>query len=187
MIIKWNEKFQASREIFWGGVVFSEPLNHATKLTSYHPGLHECMRNSFNFPLLKILWWEPGGISRTLEVFLESLVNAPCLLDSGYEVEVSLGNSCPGWSRARGGARGLQRNPISCCSLIWRSLCKLLVWVVLSAPWAGIIMTPVLDMVCHYWRVPWLLTSYFLSVVTDNKAISSGIQEASVLLDGRHR
>ena len=55
MVIKCNEEFQASGEIFWGSVVFSQPLNHAAELSSHHQGLDEHRKNSFNVQLLKIL------------------------------------------------------------------------------------------------------------------------------------
>lgn len=124
MVIKCNEEFQASGEIFWGSVAFSEPLIHAAELTSYHPRLDECMRNSFNFQLLKILWWGRSGISRALEVFLESWTNVPCPLESDCEVEVpNLGNGSAGWGRSM---RGLAHDPCvwsTCLGIFVERMC----------------------------------------------------------------
>lgn len=158
MVIKCNEEFQASGEIFWGSVAFSEHLILAAELTSYHPGLDECMRNSLNFQLLKILWWGHSGISRALEVFLESWTNVPCPLESDCGVEVpNLGNGSAGWGRSM---RGLAHDPC-----IWSTCLGILVHLlgVLTAPagWAWEELYPfirplVLAMEGHCWRRPGL-------------------------------
>ena len=104
MVIKCNEEFQASGEIFWGSVVFSQPLNHASELTSHHQGLDEHSRNSFNVQLLKILLvgvkWHQYGVRS----FLGALANVPCVLDSDSETEV------PNLRNGRG-RRGLANDP----------------------------------------------------------------------------
>lgn len=103
MVIKCNEEFQASGEIFWGSVVFSQPLNHAIGW----PATIKCWTNiggnSFNVHLLKILLVERSSIQQGIGVFLE-LCECPCLLDSDSETEV------PNLGKGRG-RRGLANDP----------------------------------------------------------------------------
>ena len=149
MVIKCNEEFQASGEIFWGSVVFSQPLNHAAELTSHHQGLDEHRRNSFNVHLLKILLVGAKRHQQGIASFLGALAKVPCLLDSDSETEV------PNLGKGRG-RRGLANDPSIWSPCLPRFVERMNESSAYNIRRLGLrgVLPPCTGHGSHYWRCP---------------------------------